>query len=44
MLYACLVVIKLVAAWLFSYVVFLILFFLQVETYNVYVIMMLKVQ
>jgi len=44
MFYTCLILIKLVAAWLFSYVVFLIFCFLQVYTYNVYLIMMLKVQ
>jgi len=46
MFYICLLLIKLVDKWLFSYVVFVIFFFLQVYTYNVpvYVIMMLKVQ
>jgi len=43
MFYTCLILIKLITAWHFSYVVFLI-FFLQVYTYKVYVIMMLKVQ
>jgi len=46
MLYTYLVLIKFVAAWNFSYVVFFKLLFFQMHTYNVYVIMimMLKVQ